>query len=241
MNSDDLVHPNRLVRQINQLEQCEASISACGMQKFKGKRKAISRFGSLDIDGALDRRVLLLGAYAADATWCAKTDWWTKNVEFIHQPMSDWATAMKISHKNKIFFIREKLYFYRQHSNQTTRKKAFPHNGTDAIYRMWTQLANDTGTISLTENEFTWVAAPRSNRKLSKFEFNNVVNWLFQFDDSTNSKFNNLILRRLLLLKLSAPMIWGLPKFSSSAIQGALSLSEEYLGTLKRIRFAANR
>jgi len=104
MNSDDLVHPKRFILQMQKLvEQC-SQLCACGIQKFKNTRFVASHFGNLKLAGNLDRRILLLGAYGVDATWFGQSDWWVKNVKFLDQQMSDWATGIKISQEFDIYF-----------------------------------------------------------------------------------------------------------------------------------------
>jgi len=205
MNSDDLVDPKRFIVQIQKLMEQNSQLCACGIQKFKNKRFVASRFGNLSLTGNLDRRVLLLGAYGVDATWCGQSDWWIKNVTFINQQMSDWATGMKISQEFDIYFYPEQLYFYRQHSNQTTANSTFSSRGLEEIMNKWLALARQSHMHELSLREVAWVAAPRGRMPLDKISIKRIVGWLNQFDHATNGFYSDLISRRYLLLLSSHP------------------------------------
>jgi hypothetical protein len=206
MNSDDLVHPDRFVIQIETLIDQDSQLCACGIQKFKNKKIIASQFGNLPTSGNLDRRVLLLGAYGVDATWCGKSDWWLKNLEFLDQKMSDWATGMEVSQKFDIYFCSEKLYYYRQHSNQTTADLTFSSRGLEAIMKKWLSLARQSNFQELSAKEVAWVAAPRGRRPLDKISVKRILDWLKEFDLATNGIYADLISRRLLLLLASYPL-----------------------------------
>ena len=182
-----------------------AKLCACGIQKFKDKRFVASRFGNLSVAGNLDRRVLLLGAYGVDATWCGKSDWWVKSLKFINQQMSDWATGMKISQEFDIYFHPERLYFYRQHSNQTTANSTFSSRGLDGIMNDWLALARQLHMHELSLREVAWVAAPRGRKPLDNISIKRIAGWLNQFHHATNEFYSDLISRRYLLLISSHP------------------------------------
>jgi hypothetical protein len=182
-----------------------SQLCACGIQKFKGKRFVASRFGNLNLTGNLDRRVLLLGAYGVDATWCGQSDWWIKNVEFVNQQMSDWATGMKVSKEFDIYFYAEQLYYYRQHSNQTTANSTFSSRGLGEIMNDWLALARESHMRELSLREVAWVAAPRGRTTLDKTSVKRIADWLNQFDHATNGLYSDLINRRYLLLLINHP------------------------------------
>jgi hypothetical protein len=205
MNSDDLVHPTRFFIQIQKLIEQNSQLCACGIKKFKEKRFVASRFGNLNLSGNLDRRVLLLGAYGVDATWCGQSDWWIKNVEFVNQQMSDWATGMKVSQEFDIYFYAEQLYYYRQHSKQTTANSTFSSRGLEEIMNDWLSLARKSHMRELSLREVAWVAAPRGRMPLDKTSIKRIADWLNQFDHATNGLYSDLINRRYLLLLISHP------------------------------------
>jgi len=206
MNSDDLVHPSRFVIQIEKLLDRDSQLCACGIQKFKNKKIVASQFGNLPTSGNLDRRVLLLGAYGVDGTWCGKSDWWLKNLEFLDQKMSDWATGMEVSQKFDIYFSSEKLYYYRQHPNQTTADSTFSSSGLEEILDKWIALARQSNFQELSAREVAWVAAPRGKKPLDKISVKRILDWLKEFDLATKGIYADLISRRLLLLLTSYPL-----------------------------------
>ena len=206
MNSDDLVSPKRLIVQIEKLIEQNSQLCACGIQKFKNKRLLASRFGNLNLTGNLDRRVLLLGAYGVDATWCGQSDWWVENLNFLDRQMSDWATGIEISKEIDIYFYSEQLYFYRQHSNQTTANSTFSSRGLEGITENWLSLARESHLPELSTREIAWVAAPRGRMPVDKISINRIVRWLNQFDSATDGVYSDLISRRYLLLLSSYPL-----------------------------------
>ena len=236
MNSDDLVHPDRFARQIQKLVDQDFQVCACGIQKFKAGKNVVSRFGSLEFSGALDRRVLLLGAYGVDATWCGKSDWWVNNLEFIDRHMSDWATGIEVSRKIGIYFHSEKLYFYRQHPNQTTANQAFSSLGLNGIMKNWLLLATESNVQKLDLQEIAWVAAPRGRKPLDKIAIKKITNWLTQFNLATEGTYADLIARRYLLLLSNNPMNRYELKDVYLAATGANSLAKEILNNLYNLR-----
>lgn len=200
MNSDDLVHPERFKTQIQHLEKYSSQLVACGIQKFRKKRFVSSKFGDLQSSGFLDSRVLLLGAYGVDATWCGRSDWWISNIEFVNQPMSDWATGMQVSRTTDIYFDHNKLYYYRQHPNQTTADSSFSSSGLHEIVKYWLNLAREKNIQDLTSREIAWVAAPRGRSSLNRNEVRRISEWLTRFNILTENRFAHLIARRFLLL-----------------------------------------
>ena len=205
MNSDDLVHPRRFITQIQKLIEQNSQLCACGIQKFKNRKSVSSHFGKLKLTGNLDRRVLLLGAYGVDATWCGESDWWIKNVKYLDQQMSDWATGMEISKKFDIYFYPEQLYFYRQHSNQTTADSTFSSRGLEGVFNNWLLLAHQSHLPKLSLREVAWVAAPRGRKPLDKTSIKRITGWLNEFDQVTKGVYSDLISRRYLLLLSSYP------------------------------------
>jgi hypothetical protein len=239
MNSDDLVHPKRFLIQVQQLIEQNSQLCACGIQKFKEKRFVASGFGNLSSAGNLDRRVLLLGAYGVDATWCGRSDWWIKNVMFKNQQMSDWATGIKISEEFGIYIYPEKLYFYRQHSNQTTANAAFSSHGLEEIMNDWLDLARESYMGELSLREVAWVAAPRGRMPLDKTSIKRIADWLNQFDHTTNGLYSDLINRRYLLLLTSHPFNkYRFKELLSSASAAQSMATEKFLNftTLRNLQ-----
>ena len=236
MNSDDLVHPDRFNLQIQNLVDHNLQLSACGIQKFNKRKFVLSRFGKLHTSGILDRRLLLLGAYGVDATWCGKTDWWKNNLEFTNLPMSDWATGIDVTNKIDIFFDPHELYFYRQHTYQMTAESTFSAHGLETIIEKWHLLARVSGVSALLPAEVAWVAAPRGREPLNKTSIERIARWLNEFNQITNESFVDLIARRYLLLFISYPKYKIELKNILLAVSGANSLVLEKLSNFTKSR-----
>ena len=236
MNSDDLVSPRRFNVQIQKLIEQNSQLCACGIQKFQKMKSVSSHFGKLRLAGNLDRRVLLLGAYGVDATWCGKSDWWIKNVTYLDQQMSDWATGIEISKEFDIYFYPEELYFYRQHSNQTTADSTFSSRGLERVFNNWLLLARQSHLPKLSLHEVAWVAAPRGREPLDKISLKRITRWLNEFDQVTNGVYSDLISRRFLLLLSSYP--WNRYTFKELLLtaSAANSLAKENFLNLTTLR-----
>lgn len=119
MNSDDWSSPERLVKQISALNRSGKSFSICALKKFKGSRIVPALLGEFQGD-SFDPRVLLLGAYGANATWLSTREAWIENVNFEDSLISDWLSSFMFLEKLAPIYVNENLYWYRQHATQTT-------------------------------------------------------------------------------------------------------------------------
>jgi hypothetical protein len=150
--------------------------------------------------------------------------------------MSDWATGIEVSQKFDIYFSSEKLYYYRQHPNQTTSDSTFSSRGLEEVLDKWLLLARQSSLQELSPREVAWVAAPRGRKPLDKISVKRILDWLKEFDLATNGIYADLISRRLLLLLTSYPLNrYDLIDFLHAA-NAAKSLGVEKLLNLAKFR-----
>ena len=123
MNSDDWSSPTRLIKQITALKASRKNLSTCSLIKFRNSRIKPALLGDI-APLEYDPKVLILGAYGANATWVAERDTWIKHIFFEDSSISDWLTAMKIFPQLDIIHVNENLYWYRQHVDQITNSNS---------------------------------------------------------------------------------------------------------------------
>jgi glycosyltransferase involved in cell wall biosynthesis len=122
MNSDDLIHPRRLITQVRLIQSTGIAISLCGTKNIG------SIFAHRNVLGSApstfySKKLLLLGAYGANASLVGLTKFF-ENRYWDDIDMSDWKFALEnypeeISQSS----TSELLYFYRRHSGQVTKKE----------------------------------------------------------------------------------------------------------------------
>jgi hypothetical protein len=203
MNSDDWSSPDRLFKQINELDRREGDIAICSLVKFKDSRLIPAFLGEFK-SHEFDPRVLLLGAYGADATWLTKRDTWVACFHFEESLVSDWLSAMKILPKLRVVSVNEKLYWYRQHTNQVTKMSV---QQNDAFMDLLLQAAEIAKPAGLFDEDFDMnfqiTAAPYSLlTRPSKNEFLAAWKYLQVLETISISGTANLILRRKFLVAI---------------------------------------
>jgi hypothetical protein len=126
MNSDDISHPDRFIKQINKLKSTKTDVNLCSVQNIKRGKPAKSFFGSLTYN-EYSPLLLALGAYGIEPMWVTTPDWWVKNAfrnTEIHPDIVDLECALRSFPTTKFSTVSEKLYIYRKHSGQMSRNLA---------------------------------------------------------------------------------------------------------------------
>jgi glycosyltransferase involved in cell wall biosynthesis len=200
MNSDDLVHPNKFINQIRDLQRENADLSVGKIIKFNDTGKIISQSLGYLTNSNYNSRVLLLGAYGADATWCGRTEK-IKSWEFSNELAADWITAFTNFPNSKIVYSPNAFYFYRQHKNQITMSQDFKVSSFEKIYKSWNFMNTQQALMSLTEEAAKLIAAPwLIQKKSKKEEIKDATRWLKEFDHRSNGEFRKLVNRRYVYL-----------------------------------------
>jgi len=124
MNSDDLVHPQRFIKQVAALQKSGKSISVTRMRKFKNSNCPIFMLGGNPRFDKFNKEAQLITSFYSNASWLMSTDFWTSigDIEDFGNG-SDWAWGVKLFDKTVPFIHPEVLYFYRSHKNQTTQNE----------------------------------------------------------------------------------------------------------------------
>lgn len=184
MNSDDLVDPNRFLKQLEMLENSEISITNIQRMDANGK---LSASLSGEIRGQFyDPLFLLLGSYGANATWCMHRDWWKKFAYFDADECLDWRIALKSFNHSKISYSREKLYIYRRHNLQVTAEKTIKFERMLPTFDLWSRLLVDLCLPSQNYSVFNLIGTPWNSSQAE------ITEDFFEFMSVLKSRIDNL-------------------------------------------------
>ena len=165
MNSDDWCAPDRFLRQINALSLSGCDLAICGMKKFKDKRLVTSMLGEI-VGEEYDSRLLILGAYGANATWLSTKKTWMRFVHFEDSSISDWLSGLTFFSKINVVLVNQTLYWYRQHSLQITNELSQKTRGFHEIIDQASGIAVKLKIFDENfESNFRITAAPYSLSK----------------------------------------------------------------------------
>lgn len=152
MDSDDTMHPERLSRQIDFLDN-NKNIVACGtMMKQFGEKSSVVR---QPLDPDIIKIALLFSPSISNATAMMRLSKIVENkitykeTDFQSQDYRFWA---KVSQIGKISNINKVLYYYRSHKNQATQ--AHRHNQLKIHKEIASDLLQDIG-LQLTDQELS--------------------------------------------------------------------------------------
>jgi glycosyltransferase involved in cell wall biosynthesis len=122
MNSDDLVHPQRFIKQVTALQKSGKNISVTRMRKFRNSNLPIFMLGGNPRLDRFKREAQLVTSFYSNASWLMSTDFWASigEIEDFGNG-SDWAWGVKLFDKTDPFVHPDVLYFYRSHKNQSTK------------------------------------------------------------------------------------------------------------------------
>jgi hypothetical protein len=165
MNSDDIIHPDKFLKQISMLDKSELSITKMCRIDSRG-RKIPSISGDIHSKN-YDPLFLILGAYGANATWCMRREWWEKNAIFDSNECLDWRIALKSFGKSKISYTEEPLYFYRKHSLQVTSNRSISPEKMSIVYEFWSAFTENYGLPEVSYSVFNLIATPWNSRGTS--------------------------------------------------------------------------
>jgi glycosyltransferase involved in cell wall biosynthesis len=202
MNSDDIVSPVRFSQQLNLLSNADLSITQI-KRIDENNRKIPSWMGRFD-SKFYDPIYLLFGSYGADASWCMRTSWWSKNSFFDKEDCLDWRIALKTFDTTKISVADQDLYFYRKHKSQITSKRIHSPEHMSKVYESWRVLASKYGFHNNSKSVFNFFATPWN--KKSTLEYQEAALWVNklnriekEIDPNTLANIKKLIYRRFIL------------------------------------------
>jgi glycosyltransferase involved in cell wall biosynthesis len=199
-NSDDLISPDRLSRQYDQLNNHEISVTNMARINAQGKRNK-SILGEIS-SRAYDPIYLALGSYGANATWCVRKTWWDKFVYFDSDECLDWRIALTSFCSSNIGFISEPLYFYRKHSDQVTNNYNPSKTKMEVIYKAWSTFIASIGIEAAEYSTFSVLATPwdsnayKINIKELVKTIGQIYNFANQLDPTVSINVKKLVQRR---------------------------------------------
>ena len=164
MGSDDLVAPDKYIKQITHMEKLGANLSLCRLQKFGRRGTEPSLVGEI-LGKRYFPKVLLVAPIGSNGSWVARQSWWKENVVFGAQD-SDWALGLRIMMDTSIAYIPESLYFYRMHPNQMTRNGFEGSRLVETVYKDWITRSEDLDLPSLSKKEFSCLLNPGLSKTL---------------------------------------------------------------------------
>ena len=177
MNSDDLVHKNRFIRQIKALEDSESNISVTRLKKIVANMIPVYSVGGNKPICTPSRHFFLFGSHLANASWLTKTDFWASNVVFEDWTIgSDWFLGQELIKKYKFNYINHPLYYYRTHPKQVTSGKDMD---SKSIAKAWGALNAELQLSYIPEELGMTIAFPR-NQNFLKSNFDEEVLIMFQ-------------------------------------------------------------
>ena len=203
MNSDDLVHPERLYRQIMQLEEDKADICVCRIQKFTGKnsRNVIPPLAGNIRYNSFNYINLFIGAYGADATLLGRSDVIKKHqLKFPLVEHADWFFALANYKVLKVSVLNFTGYFYRMHRNQITRSEKYTKPNKNLILFIQQNLLS-YGFNRYPMKILQAMAMPNTKPRLSTKELKTLRKLCLEFLENSQSKeqkreTKNLVIRR---------------------------------------------
>jgi len=184
LDSDDLVHPDKLSKQIEVLNEQNLDFVSCGIQKVNSKNQ-LSAFGSLlgvVPKSKNSKELWVLGSHGADSTILCRGDslresWFTHQKFQTH--FADYGWALSLPPEMKFGHLEDKFYFYRSHPRQISKS---PNLGDSwkMIYPLWlknleAQFPEFLKNRQLSERESLAIAFPASLLRLSRIEIRNLI------------------------------------------------------------------
>lgn len=161
-NSDDLMHPDRLRKQIEALEK--NSINFTKITRIDHRNNARKSLAGELSSQKYSAFFLLLGSYGANASWCMTREWWEKNSFFDSADCLDWRIALKTFDRSLVGYLPEPLYFYRQHPNQSTANNSLSPAEMQVVYQEWLSFMERLNLGLYSYDTFSILAMPWNNR-----------------------------------------------------------------------------
>jgi glycosyltransferase involved in cell wall biosynthesis len=164
MNSDDLVTPDRFSSQIQDLEKNDLSIT--NIQKFSvNSRNIDSVLGNFNLK-TFNPIFLIFGAYGANASLAARTEWWKQNFFFDSMSALDWRIALRNYSSSKIGYLPKTHYFYRVHAGQVTKNDS-ALTDDEEIFLEWNQFLSSYGIPGANISAFYFLGLPQKSSLIS--------------------------------------------------------------------------
>jgi glycosyltransferase involved in cell wall biosynthesis len=197
MNSDDLISPDRLIIQIQKLQETQADIAICGIQKFDSRGALPSFTGEIEPEH-YDYRTLLLGAYGADASWLLRSNVFLSVNFNTYELGSDWCAALSSFRHLRVTGVKEKLYFYRIHQAQVTTMNSNSLSEINPIYKEWSKINSELCLPSVSKEAFIQIAMPWLNSQVNKSISDDVNQWFREYQYLFKGTQQSKVVKRLI-------------------------------------------
>ena len=191
LGSDDLVTPDRFIRQISRLEETGGNLSICKLRKFDGRGFYPSLTGRV-MGKNYSPKVLMIAPIGSDGSWLARKQWWKENACFKAHD-SDWALGLRVMMLTSIAYVPKGLYLYRMHMNQITRRSIEAIRLTETVFPDWVEQNERMKLPALSKQEFSYLLNPAKSKNTG-LELENISKWL-------NSYLRTLTCKELIILQ----------------------------------------
>jgi glycosyltransferase involved in cell wall biosynthesis len=212
MNSDDLLSPHKLYKQIEDLRRNDTKLSITRLTEItaRGSLKTGKKMNSSK--ALLTRESLLFSSFLANASWLADSTYWKERIDFQKCGNgSDWMLAANLSQDiEKWSYLDQELYFYRQHSNQITSTK---HSIDDSLLLAWRNLNQELALPEINASigtRLVFLKAKKLTSPLGTSDIESLLDWSNELS-SRNPELTGELNRRL--------TIFLLKNFNSSCIR----------------------
>jgi glycosyltransferase involved in cell wall biosynthesis len=145
LNSDDLHHPKRLLRQIELMLDLESDLSITRLNKFGGNRSHFELSGKQP-RFFFDKSLLLLGSYGANSSAVFKRNF-LRGKSWESTKMADWKFAFD-NYPTNVAYLDEPLYYYRMHPKQVSRIDSSTPDWLEKSWRLEIVKILDTDVIA---------------------------------------------------------------------------------------------
>lgn len=179
-DSDDLTDRFRLRKQLDLLNSQGLDFVVCQMRKITSVGSPSIRQPLIFRDSSIFRETNLIGSINSNSSWVCKA-YLLKERNFLSERYAslDWATTLQLEKEIRVGFLNEKLYFYRQHDLQMTKRDDYKLEAFFEVFPLWDKLNRELGLPELSAAEAQMIAAPWSaQRDFAKFPYHWVKKFL---------------------------------------------------------------
>ena len=206
MNDDDLISPDRLIKQAHILASNDVGFCVAKLKKFKiNSRFKLNNWLYMLNYTNYDPLCLILGPIGADATLMLNTRVVPMNCfESIRMDQfGDWKFALQNYRKFGIKGLNEVAYHYRQHSEQLTATSV-SHESIHDIYLEALKVMNELNLPDIGFRNFCQLTVPRHfGETANKIDLTKILDWFESINWSKLSP-NPRFMQRIFLFKIIA-------------------------------------
>ena len=207
MNSDDLVSRDRLAIQSRSVGEGECDVSVSRLLKVnKSGVPVFSLGGNAHIKNPSEVN-FLYGSHLANASWLSKNELWQQHMIFpSHGAGSDWVLGQQLIKKFRFQQVKQRLYFYRNHTVQITKHEKYD---SEFLGKVWQELSRGSIDSVVTQSFGLVLAFPTqfdvNPNEISDETVTNLEEWSNALMERSAASDHHLIRLRLGFLSY---LIW---------------------------------